>query len=105
MSFEKILNKAGIDVTLRKVSNTETDGYLSQTTQDIQIKAIVLPLSSTERSYWPDAGTIQGELKAYVLKETDVKVGDILVVQGFDCEVREVLEYSAFKKLILKVRR
>ena len=100
MSFEKILHKLGKDVKIIKLTRTLVNGYYQTTEEIINAKAVVLPLSSEEKTAWTSIGITKAELKAYLKDE--IHTGWKIEVEGVRYNVRAIEKYVSFVKAILE---
>lgn len=100
MSFDKILEKKGTDVTLIRITKTNNSGYLEETETAIATRAVVLPLKAEERRFWSDAGIAKAEMKVFLAD--DVKTGDLIEIDGKRYRIRAFENYGAYKKAIVE---
>jgi len=100
LSFAKILEKKGVDVTLIKITEQDIDGYLEESEQAETIKAIVLPLKAEELRFWQEAGIAKASMKAYV--NVELETGWQMEIDGKRYKIRAYENYPSYKKAILE---
>lgn len=100
MSFKKILEKKGIDVTLIKKTKTVNQGYVDEQETAETIKTVVLPLKTEERKFWQEAGISKASLAAYT--DQDLRTGWQIEVNGKRYTIRAYENYDVYKKAILE---
>ncbi|RLI74768.1 hypothetical protein DRO97_05080 [Archaeoglobales archaeon] len=100
MSFDKILEKKGIDVLLIKITNQSNYGYLDGQEQTETIKAVVLPLKAEEIKFWGDVGIAKAAIKAFV--NVDLETGWQMEIDGKRYSIRAYENYQSYKKAILE---
>ncbi|RLI77980.1 hypothetical protein DRP05_08675 [Archaeoglobales archaeon] len=100
MSFDKILEKKGIDVTLIKVTDQNNYGYLDTQEQAEAIKAVVLPLKAEEIKFWTDVGITKASMKAFV--NVELETGWQMEIDGKRYKIRAYENYQTYKKAILE---
>ncbi|WP_290597046.1 MULTISPECIES: hypothetical protein [unclassified Archaeoglobus] len=100
MSFAKILEKKGIDVTLIKVFEQDIDGYLEESEQVETIRAVILPLKSEELRFWQEAGITKASMKAYV--DVELEIGWQMEIDGKRYIIRAYENYQSYRKAILE---
>ncbi len=100
LSFDKILEKKGIDVTLIHITRTNNNGYIEESETTIATKAVVLPLTAEELKFWVDAGITKASLKVYLAD--DIKTGDKIEIDGKRFLIRAFENYQTYKKAIVE---
>jgi len=100
LSFDKILEKKGIDVTLIRVTKTNNSGYLEESETTIATKAVVLPLTAEELRLWADAGITKASMKVYLAD--DIWTGDKIEINGKRFLIRAFENYQTYRKAIVE---
>ena len=100
MSFAKILEKKGINVTLVKIIEQDISGYLEESEQAETIKAVILPLKAEELRFWQEAGIDKATMKAYV--DVELETGWQMEIDGKRYIIRAYENYNEYKKAILE---
>lgn len=100
MSFAKILEKKGREVSLIQATKTNESGYLSRQETVKTIKAIILPLSSNEIVFWQNAGVSRASMKMFT--DAELKTGWQVEIDGKRYTIRAYEDYEVYKKAILE---
>ncbi len=103
MSFAKILEKHGVNVTLKKVISVEEDeiyGTVDETYQDTTIKAIVQDLKE-EIKLERQGQVITAEAVAYVSPDEQISEQDYILYNNVLYAIARISYTGAYKKLFL----
>ncbi|AGK61508.1 hypothetical protein Asulf_01530 [Archaeoglobus sulfaticallidus PM70-1] len=101
MSFDRILEKRGKDITLKRIATTVIDDFyqtMSETSTDIQIKAIVGKIT-LGKDLLVDGYEVDGKVVVYVSTGVDVSQGDSLVIDGSEFKIERISRTDAYIKL------
>lgn len=100
MSFQKILEKKGVDVTLIRKVKSENQGYFEEQEETSTIRAVVLPLKTEERKFWQEIGITKVSLAAYT--DAELQTGWQVEINGRRYTIRAYENYDSYKKAILE---
>lgn len=106
MSIKGIIALKGTDVTLVSVTDDVSTGYLVQTEEESDEKAVVQPLGAEELKYWQDAGIANASLICFISDESDAKLGDKVKIDGDEYLIRAIGTHGfaaiqGYKRVIL----
>ena len=103
MSFAKILEKHGVNVTLRQVTTTEEDeiyGTVSESYTEKQTKAIIQDLKE-EIKLERQGQVITAEAVAYVDPQLQISEQDYILYNNVLYAIARISYTGAYKKLFL----
>lgn len=100
MSFKKILEKKGVDVTLIRKVKSKNQGYFEEQEETSTIRAVVLPLKTEERKFWQEIGISKASFAAYT--DQELHTGWQVEYNGERYLIRAYEDYGQYKKAILE---
>ena len=100
MSFQKILEKKGVDITLIRKMRSANQGYLEEQEETVTVRAVILPLKTEERKFWQEIGISKASFAAYT--DQEMKTGWQVEIDGKKYTVRAYEDFGQYRKAILE---